>query len=174
MIRFDFNPQKFANVVAYIAQHKKPVTKKELCKLIFFADQAHLLQYGRTITGDYYCALAQGPIPSCGLDMLNGKSHTPKANLDIMNGVGRLQGYRFVPLKGADLKVFSRSDLKILNAVLAKFGGMNADQLEQLSHDELAWKKTKQSKTMDFDLFFEGHPEASLMRETVNAEHSDS
>jgi len=63
MLSFEFKPSKFGSAVAYLAERKPGVTKKELCKLLFFADKLHLLRYGRPITGDRYFALEQGPSP---------------------------------------------------------------------------------------------------------------
>lgn len=150
MIRLEFNPRKFASAAAYIAERKPSVTKKELCKLMFFADQQHLLRFGRTITGDKYHALRQGPVPS------NGQ----------LIGNIRLRANR-----KADLRVFSRSDIKVLGEVLDRMGQLSAEELERLSHREAAWKKAKANGKMDFDLFFEGHPGVEEMREMVRLEH---
>jgi uncharacterized phage-associated protein len=37
----------------------------KLCKIIYFADQKHLARYGRPITGDWYVAMKDGPVPTC-------------------------------------------------------------------------------------------------------------
>lgn len=54
MIYFTFKLRKFASVVAYLVARRLGITKKELCKVIYFADKEHLLRYGRPITGDRY------------------------------------------------------------------------------------------------------------------------
>lgn len=172
MIRFEFSPRKFASAVAYIAERKPNVTKKELCKLLFFADQRHLLRYGRTITGDRYHALPQGPVPSHGLDMLNERHDAPGSDLDTMREFGQLRGWVFVPRRKADRGVFSRSDLRVLDEILSELGSLSAAQLEDLSHQEPVWIQTPSAQRMDFDLFFEGHPEFAEMRSLVNADHA--
>lgn len=174
MIRFDFHPRKFASAVAYIAGRKASVTKKELCKLIFFADQQHLLRYGRPITGDRYHALPQGPVPSNGLNMLNEHFYAHQDDIETMREFGQLVGnISFRPRRKADLSVFSRSDIRVLDEVLDQFGHLTAEQLEDLSHREAAWKRTKANDRMDFDLFFEGHPQFQEMRELVRLEHQN-
>lgn len=174
MISFKFNATKFASAVAYFAKRKQLITKKEICKLMFFADQTHLLLYGRTITGDKYNALPQGPIPSMGLDMLNQKHSAPIEYLEIMKRFGSLNGNAFVPLCDPDRTVFSRSDLKVLEATMDSFGHLSAKELEDLSHKEQAWVKAEIPNRMDFDLFFEGHPEAQEMRNIVNIAFSEA
>ena len=174
MIRFRFDPRKFASAVAYLAEHKAKVTKKEICKLMFFADQRHLLRYGRTITGDRYNALPQGPVPSHGLDMLNERHDAPGGDIEIMREFGQVRGWSFIPRRPADQSLFSRSDLRVLDEILSEFGGMSAPELEELSHKEAAWLMTPQTQHIDFDLFFEGHPESATMRDLVNTEHAEA
>lgn len=74
-ISFEFKPKKFASSVAYLVNAKPGLTKEQICTLLFLADKAHLLRYGRTITGDRYHALEQGPIPTKGLDALTEKGN---------------------------------------------------------------------------------------------------
>lgn len=173
MIRFEFDPEKFASTVVYVAKGVPGATKKVICKLIFFADQRHLLAYGRTITGDVYHALPQGPIPTRGLDMLNQRALAPEADKALMRDYGFLVGFKFKPLRSPNLSCFSRSDLKVLDSTIAELGGLNHLELEDLSHKEAAWIRTRRAQPMDFDLFFEGHPEAQQMREIVNEEFTD-
>jgi uncharacterized phage-associated protein len=174
MIQFKFKPEKFASAVTYIATRLKAsnATKKVICKLIFFADQKHLLTYGRTITGDKYNALPQGPIPSRGLDMLNQKACAPADDLAVMREYGQLKGWTFVSRRPPNLAVFSKSDLVVLDQTIAELGSLDHKHLEDLSHKEAAWIRANSNATMDFDLFFEGHPETEALRRIVNLEHS--
>ena len=121
-IGFDFRPEKFASATAYLAERKPEVTKKELCKLLYFADKRHLLRYGRTITGDKYFALEQGPIPSNELDALNGKGKAE--NINAVKQYGQLRGWTFKLEHPADLRALSKSDLIVLDEILAEMGAV--------------------------------------------------
>lgn len=173
MISFQFHPRKFASAAAYIAERRPSVTKKELCKLMFFVDQKHLLRYGRPVTGDQYNALEQGPVPSRGLNMLNNHPYFAlQQDMKTMWEFGHIvNNISFKRHRRADLSVFSRSDIKILDEVIASMGHLNADELEKISHDEIAWKRATQNGPMDYDWFFDGHPEAEEMRKLVRLEH---
>src|ERR1017187_2842936 len=163
MISFTFKPKKFASVVAYFAERRPGITKKELCKLIFFADKDHLVRYGRPITGDHYYALEQGPIPTRGLDALNEKGD-PAAISEILR-YGKLNGWTFLPNgQSPDIKTLSKSDLKVLAEVFEEIGHLPAWQLEELSHKEPAWAQASRNGPMDFELFFEGRAEAADMK----------
>lgn len=171
-IKFEFDAEKFASAAVYLANRVPGATKKVICKLLFFADQKHLLQFGRTITGDVYHALPQGPVPTQGLDMLNQKRHSPLENLAVMKKYGYLERNKLIAISPPEMSKFSKSDIRVLDAVIADLGSFDHERLEKLSHEELAWKNTLHAKPMDFDLFFEGHPEFNEMRRIVNAEYS--
>jgi uncharacterized phage-associated protein len=162
MLSFDFKPEKFVHAVAYVAGRKPNVTKKEICKLLFFADKEHLLRFGRPITGDTYFALEQGPIPSRGLDALNERGD--RLNIEAVRKFGKLSGWTFQLERPADLKPLSKSDKQILEETMQRLGHLNAWQLEELSHLEPAWIKSERNERMDFELFFEGRPEAEPLK----------
>ena len=66
-----FNYDKAINSLLYALQKLGGRTDMhKLCKILYFADQRHLSQYGRSITGDTYIAMQFGPVPSCVDDIL--------------------------------------------------------------------------------------------------------
>ena len=148
MIEFVFKPRKLASAVAYMAWKKPELAKTQLCKLLFFADKQHLLTFGRTITGDRYYALEQGPAPAHELDATWGEGAAP------------------------DLKPLSKSDLDVLDETLRLHGNLPAWKLEELAFCEPAWMGTRLNTPIDFELFFSGHPEADLVKSIVEDEHA--
>jgi uncharacterized phage-associated protein len=172
VIEFQFKPEKFASAVAFFVDRVPAgLTKKQICKLMYFADKEHLLRYGRPITGDVYCALPQGHVPSRGLNAING--NVARAGEDAVRSVrryGHLEGWRFVLDAPPDMKVFSRTDVEVLEQVVATLGGLSAWQLERRSHNEPSWKKTAPNGRVDFELFFENHPESELIRQVLTEE----
>ena len=64
-LEFKFQPLKAIAAIEVLALRNVPeLSKYKIAKLIFLADKLHLVQYGRTITGDKYCAMEHGPVPS--------------------------------------------------------------------------------------------------------------
>ena len=165
MIAFEFKPYKFAAAVGYLAERIPNVTKKQLCKLLFYADKCHLLRFGRTITGDTYFALEQGPIPTKGLDALNGRGE--KSYVEALRNIGHLEGWEFHLDSTPDLKSLSRSDVSILDETVQKLGDFPAWKLEQLSHQEPAWTKAPQNGRMEFEHFFDGEAESGIIKEIL-------
>jgi uncharacterized phage-associated protein len=172
-IQFEFKPEKLASAVAYMAERVPGLTKKQICKLLYFADKEHLLRYGRTITGDRYHALPQGHIPSAGLDVMNGRvKHVGNGPVQALRKYGQLKGWVFQVSRSPDLKVFSRSDRQVLDKIVAEMGHLTAEQLEDLCHQEPSYKKTPPNARVPFELFFDGHPEADPIREALLTEFS--
>lgn len=169
MITFQFKPEKFLNAVAFFAEGcPGGATKKKICKLLYFADKEHLLAYGRPITGDTYYRLPHGPIPTNGLDLINGKAS--KASLALREQFFEVDGWNVRHKRQADPKAFAKSEARTLEVVLNRFGSLSAEYLERLAHKEPTWVKTKPSQRIDFALFFEGHPEAEKLRKMAEAE----
>ena len=63
-IQMKFNEHKTVNAVLYIVEKLKRRDFHKIFKLLYFSDREHLSVYGRTITGDVYIAMVDGPVPS--------------------------------------------------------------------------------------------------------------
>jgi uncharacterized phage-associated protein len=166
-LRFQFNPSKFANAVAYLAQACPRSTKMTICKQLYFADKEHLVRYGRPIVGDEYHKLEHGQVPTQGLDMLRGRSDAAKNAL--LEKYVTVLGDSIHPKQAPNKKVFSKSDLEILDLVIEKYGQMSAAELRKLSHDEPSYVKSEGFCPIDYALFFDGE-EVSEVKDLAEAE----
>ena len=169
MISFTFNPEKMASAVAYVVQERPGLTKGQIGKLLYFADKQHLLEYGRPITGDVYKAVAQGHIPSNGLNMIDRNACCVGSGaVECLAKYGELVADRVFVLKNApNMRVFSKSDRRVLDQVLETLGNLSAPELEKKSYAEPSWKMTPENGIVPFELFFEGHPEATPIKDAL-------
>jgi uncharacterized phage-associated protein len=167
-IRFEFRAEKFVASVAYFAQTCPGMTKLKLCKLLYFADKEHLVRFGRPITGDHYYRLPHGPIPTRGLDLL--KRHGSPADVALLEKYVAVVGATIRPERAPDKRVFSKSDLEVLEAVSGKYGRLTAWRLRTLSHRERAWLEANENGPMDFELFFGDDPDALRVKRLVEAQ----
>ena len=168
MIRFSFNPAKFVNAVIWFAAECHPCTKMKICKLLYFADKEHLLKYGRPIIGDTYYKLKDGPIPTKGLDRLRGR--TGPATRALINESFAVMGWKVVPKRSADLSVFSKSDIRVLNSVKEKLGSLDVYALRDLSHEEHAYKESIPRDPIDFELIANDADDADALRSFMESE----
>jgi len=167
-IRFEFRAAKFVAAVTYLAQACRGMTKLKLCKMLYFADKEHLVRFGRPITGDQYYKLPHGPIPTRGLDLLKGQGYAP--DVALLEKYVAVKGMTIHPKQAPENRVFSRSDLGVLDSVCSKYGRMTVVQLRTLSHKERAWLEASENGPMDFGLFFGDDPDAVQVKKLVEAQ----
>ena len=193
-LRFEFSLDKFVAVMAYLADVGKiqDLTKLKAAKLLFFADKAHLLKYGRPILGDRYVSMDHGPVPSAALDLMN-RLITPdeiddpvREQLRATLSVHRLSFARNQPFRArvhgeAAYQHLSQSERDVLDEVIATYGRKPVGELIDLTHKEYAWRISDgtrlrgSSAPMPYELFFEGEQtvEASALREFADAQQED-
>ncbi len=118
----------------------------KLFKILYFADQKHLLKYGTPITGDNYIAMTNGPVPSMTYDILKalrgqGLLETYKNKFDVYFNL--LSKYEVEPNSSPDLTELSESEIQCINDSVAENKDLNFDDLSEKSHD-CAWQKAEQ------------------------------
>jgi uncharacterized phage-associated protein len=185
-IRFRFDQEKLAAVLAFFASRGvKDLDVLKSAKLIYFADKAHLLRYGRPIMGDSYFGMDHGPVPERSYDQiksaLNPKNSVIAPHLAEYLAVDLKRKYpQFVAKRPPDLDVLSESDVEILEEVLAKYGGMTPWQLRDLTHHEpevqesdaqLAKSKVR-SVPIPYERFFDPDRDKSI-RASVDSAQAD-
>lgn len=179
-IRFEFSLEKFAAVMAYLAHEGRihDLTKLKAAKLLFFADKAHLLKYGRPILGDRYVSMDHGPVPSAALELMNRLvapdeiADPVRERLSKTLSVHRSAFSRNHPFraKAHDNSVYSHlsdSEREVLDEIIRKYGQKTAGELVELAHREYAWRVSDRlrpagsSWPMPYETFFEGDSSSS-------------
>src|SRR4051812_40780509 len=115
-----FNYKKATQSLNFFAtQEKGSINKMKAIKLVWLADRLHLRNNGRTITGDIYFALENGPVPSATRDILeqNDLSLSTDELEYSADYLGITDKYNFRTVKDIEVRVFSESDIAVLNAV---------------------------------------------------------
>jgi len=167
-LRFRFNASKFVNAVIYLAQACPNSTKMTICKQIYFADKEHLLKFGRPITGDRYYKLEHGQVPTRGLNMLRDRAEP--ADNALLERYVTVIGNSVHPRKHVDKKVFSKSDLEVLDQIVRRFGKKTAGELRRLAHQEATYLESEDGSQIDFALFFKNRPESEAIKNLAEQE----
>lgn len=137
-------------------------------KLIWLSDRYYLRNHGKTITGDEYFALKNGPLASCTSDLIKVVKIS-EVELNYRNTYISKNGYSISSIKESDLKVFSKKELEVLNKIYSAFSSMNWSEISDFSHIFPEWKmyesKLKENQNrryrIDMNLFFDNVVEES-------------
>jgi uncharacterized phage-associated protein len=162
MLKFNANGEKVVNMIAYFAGRCADATKMKISKLMYFADKVHLNRFGRPISGDTYIRMKFGPVPSMGLNLMRHTAYYENVS-ELFDELIEVKGNEVRPLEEFNGKIFSRSDISVMNDVIEEFGNVHALRLSDLSHDESAWKKAEMNRKIDFELLFDETPEGQQM-----------
>lgn len=124
----------------------------KLCKILYFADQRHLSEYGRSITGDTYIAMQFGPVPSCVDDIL--KALRGDSFFSSVSEIEQLRHCmvfenRFIirALKEPDMDELSGSDVRCLDYAIGLCKDKSFTELTSFSHG-LAWSNTQRDRAI--------------------------
>lgn len=124
-----------------------------VCKILYFADQEHLSQYSRSITGDDYIAMQYGPVPSHVYDMMKavrGDSYfsDTKIAADLKSKFRFYNKMMIEAVEMPDMDYLSGTDVKCLDAAIEKCKGLTFGQRTDLSHG-YAWHNTARDRQME-------------------------
>lgn len=151
-LEFRPNLAKIVELLLYLA-HKRPgADKYQAVKFFYLADRAHLNRYGRPITSEIYFALPYGPVASKAKEFLEhdkwtmqeaGLTELPFETKKVTRKGPDKTDLILIgaPKREVDLELFSRSDLRVFDEVLEKFGDLDFEALFKLTHNHVAYKR---------------------------------
>ena len=151
-ITFIFDALKFANATAYLAGRCADLTKMKLSKLLFFADKAHLLWYGRPVIGDRYIKMEYGPVPSSAYNLIKRDDRATAEDQEVFDHFLLVDGNDIKAKLPPDLNYLSETDVEALDFVLDKYGHLTPAQLSKLSHNDPAWREADMNGDIDYRL----------------------
>jgi hypothetical protein len=111
---------------------------------MWFAELAHIKEYGRTISGDSYIKMEYGPVPSFLYDVLKGiRDGNPL--YEKYSKLVAVNEYKIHPLMPPDTDYLSVSDINELDKSIEENKNLSMGQLTDKSHG-VAWLKSKDNK----------------------------
>ena len=147
-----FNPLKAFNSVLYIISKLKKSDMHKISKILYFADMEHLTMYGRPITGDTYIAMDYGPVPSVVYDAF--KAVRGDGTSQYLSEAKYMFGIRtrFIvePLRDADLRYLSKTDIQIIDEVINQYGDYSWTDIVNISH-QYAWSNTPLNQAISIE-----------------------
>lgn len=154
-VTFSPDPDKIAAAVAYLAQRSindDNFGELKLVKLLYYADCAAYQRTGKPITGVTYVHMPHGPYPDDWPAMLE--------RLEAEQAITTLKEYapkgywtrRPAAGDAATTVALTEKERSFLGEQLQQFADFSAAEIEEYSHDELAWGATTQGEVMPYEL----------------------
>jgi uncharacterized phage-associated protein len=182
-LKFKPKMDKIVELLLYLA-HKRPgADKYQAVKFFYLADREHLNRYGRPITFEHYYALDYGPVASNALNLLEDDKHTLRkasvAALPFETETGKLKNgketiYIRRALREVNTDLFSKSDLRVFDEIIAKYGDASFEQLYNETHKHFAyteaWDKRRfgqKRAEMFYDDMIEGAHKEGLIEDLL-------
>lgn len=164
LIRFKVNIHKCIEGIDLLAQHKPNITQYYVCKIFYFADKEHLMDWGRPISGDKFVAMQHGPVPSYIYDLIKDTDTEPDEVVDLFNSrinVRRVNNKIHLSSKGTEnFSHLSGTDKEYLLDALSKYGNMSFQRVKEITHQDKAyidaWEKSGSNNELDLSLWFSG------------------
>ena len=160
-----YSIEKIANsILFFLEKDVQSLGKTKLMKLLFYTDKFHLQSFGRSVFGDTYNKLPQGPVASLTLNTINSLNETDNEDLQEYSdklseyiGTQNIQRYQyssmeFIPKKAFDKAFFSKSEIEIMNKVVKKFKTYTATQISDLSHETPEYQSTADTEVITEEL----------------------
>jgi hypothetical protein len=120
----------------------------KIFKILYFADQKHLVEYGTLISDDRYIRMDDGPVPSIAYDILKSLKGRGLL-LDIKEWFTpyfEIMGNHTVrAIEQPDLDYFSESEKEAIDWSIADNRFLNFKALRDKSHD-WAWETTNKDQ----------------------------
>lgn len=129
MKEFNLNKDKAVNSLLFVIESLEKADTHKTFKILYFADQKHLIKYARPITGDTYVKMQYGPVPSFIKNIIDENI------VGLEEIVAKYHSFFLKPLKEPDLNHLSESDLECLREAIDENKNLTFDELTQKSHD---------------------------------------
>lgn len=167
-LRFRLNYAKCIEGIQLLAATQPDITQYYIGKVFFFADREHLIDWGRTISGDRYVAMQHGPVPSTIYNLLVATSGEPDEIVDDLLARVKMQvnGNKVHVSsfeKNPTCPSLSNTDKEYLLSSLSIHGAMKFGEIKVKSHSDVsyedAWSQGGLNNEMDMRLWFSDSPE---------------
>ena len=169
-IRFPLRWEKLAAAVAYLAQQSlrdDRFGETKLVKLLYYADCAAYQRTGEPITGTTYIKMPHGPYPDRWQTTICGLESSRTVRLSSESAGNECVRKRWLPGENATMAALTEQDKRLLDEQLRQFAEFSGAEIEEYSHDELAWDATREREVMPYELSGIRRPSSPPDAETV-------
>ena len=138
-----FNERKATQAAAYLVRLRGgPMSYMKLIKLLYLADRASLLRWGRSITTDKFFSLDRGPVVSRIKDLAT-EGDTPGSPQVWMEHISPPSNYEVDVRQDPGRDEISDAELAILDDVFREHGRKSRWEIVEFTHTLPEWTDPK-------------------------------
>ncbi len=148
------NDRKLQELVLFVCQRSDGDPRfgaTKLNKHLFFADFLAYKQFGKSITGQQYRRLQNGPVPRRLpplMQQLNDTGAIAQATHDYYGYVQK----RTYALRDPDLTSFSPQEVALVTELIEEFWGKNATEMSVLSHGFVGYEVAREQEDIPYQV----------------------
>lgn len=148
--------KRLRELILYIAAQCQSDPKfgaTKLNKILWWADFLSYAQYGKPITGIEYQRLGNGPAPRRLVPVRNDMETAREIAVSEVPGRGGYVHKKIVPLRKANLDIFSPTDIAVVDDVIRALWNKTAKGVSSLSHGK-AWEVAAEGDSIPYEAVF--------------------
>lgn len=141
------NQDKMRELILYISLLSESDEKfgaTKLNKLLFFIDFSACKVLGKSVTGEEYQKLPQGPAPRYFLPLRNKMEQAKEI-------FGNFSQDKIFALREPNLSVFTPYEIDLIHRVVDENKEKNAVQISEESHNFIGWKLANDKETIPYE-----------------------
>lgn len=150
----DLNIDKIINLILILAGDSY-ILKTKLLKEMFYSDFLYYKNNTVSITGLEYAKITLGPVPDQYSKILSYLEEEGYIKIDTEFYQGDYVKEKISGLKKINYNVFDEDELKIIEEVKKYFKNYNSSEIAEYSHQEKAFKETKNNESISYDYAFD-------------------
>lgn len=144
------NTSKIGNLLAYISSKVKDINLRKLIKLVYLIDEESVSSRGLSVTWLTYYVWEKGPVAPCIYDIKKNGGNFSKYISIHRNSEEKVIVTPSVNERESALQ-FSKKELKLIDAIIRKYGSLSADELSDITHRPGGlWDMAKKKYNPDF------------------------
>src|ERR1700733_8713255 len=149
--------QRFRELLVYISAKCERDPKfgaTKLNKILYFSDFLAFAQFGEPITGFEYQRERNGPVPKRLVPIRDQMVRAGDLAVQPVPLLGGKVQKRTVNLRQPRLEVFTPEQIALVDSIIEKFWGFNADEVSDLSHQMVGWKIAEPGESVPYESVF--------------------
>lgn len=159
-----FNQEKFENILLYLLKRCSSIPSfghTVLYKLLYFIDFDFYELQERSLTGEVYRKIDYGPAPTHFNKVMKKLKKEGKIKT-IDSKYYAMKQRKLIPLTDPDLSKITAEEITFIDGEIAKLAENNAKKMEELSHEDVPCKSTKNKDIIGYELVFYRSPTYSV------------